>query len=170
MTVRRKITSTIGAATMTVAALGMTAGLAPASAAPAQTAGATLTIVDQNITGAGYNRVILYGVYPMQEPDAVGFITHLNDNGCGGMHYTVLGDDGNEQYLYDRNFPGTSESVEGFLRASSRGLEYRREFLVPATVLNEDKDGTDEVFVRARFVDGDCASRIQNTNVVKGNF
>lgn len=70
----------------------------------------------------------------------------------------------------DRNFPGTSESVEGFLRASNRGLEYRRGFLVPAAVLDEDKDGTDEVFVRARFVDGDCASRIQSTNVVKGNF
>jgi hypothetical protein len=71
--------------------------------------------------------VILYGVSPIQEPDAVGFITHLMDNGCGGMHYIVLGDDGKEQYLF-------------------------------------------EVFVRARFVDGDCVSRVQNTNVVKGNF
>jgi hypothetical protein len=42
--------------------------------------------------------------------------------------------------------------------------------VVPSTVLDEDKDGTDEVFVRARFVDGDCVSRVQNTNVVKGNF
>ena len=42
--------------------------------------------------------------------------------------------------------------------------------VVPASVLDEDKDGTDEVFVRARFVDGDCGQRVQNTNVVKGDF
>lgn len=33
-----------------------------------------------------------------------------------------------------------------------------------------DTDGGDEVSVRARFVDGDCGSRVQNTNVVKGSF
>ena len=41
---------------------------------------------------------------------------------------------------------------------------------MPSAVRDEDKDGTDEVFVRARFVEGDCNSRIQNTNMVKGNF
>lgn len=56
------------------------------------------------------------------------------------------------------------------MRATDRGLEYLQLFEVPASVLDEDKDGTDEVFVRARFVDGDCGSRIQNTNVVKGSF
>jgi hypothetical protein len=170
MNARKKIASLMGGAAVIAGVVGMTAGLAPAAAAPSQTPGATLSIVDQNITGPGKNRVLLYGVFPMQEPDAVGFITHLMDNGCGGMHYIVLGDDGKEQYLFDRNFPGTSEGIEGFLRASNRGLEYRREFVVPSTVLDEDKDGTDEVFVRARFVDGDCVSRVQNTNVVKGNF
>jgi len=34
-----------------------------------------------------------------------------------------------------------------------------KQFVVPASVLNEDKDGTDEVFFRARFVDRDCGSR-----------
>ena len=170
MNARKKIASVMGGAAVIAGVVGMTSGLAPAAAAPSQTPGATLSIVDQNITGPGKNRVILYGVFPMQEPDAVGFITHLMDNGCGGMHYIVWGDDGKEQYLFDRNFPGTSEGIEGFLRASNRGLEYRREFVVPSTVLDEDKDGTDEVFVRARFVDGDCVSRVQNTNVVKGNF
>ena len=142
MNARKKIASLMGGAAVIAGVVGMMAGLTPAAAVPSQTPGATLSIVDQNITGPGKNRVLLYGVFPMQEPDAGGFITHLMDNGCGGMHYIVLGDDGKEQYLFDRNFPGTSE----------------------------DKDGTDEVFVRARFVDGDCVSRVQNTNVVKGNF
>lgn len=86
------------------------------------------------------------------------------------MHYIVSGDDGNEQYLFDRNYPGVHDDIDGFVRATDRGLEYLQQFVVPASVRNEDNDGTDEVSVRPRFVDGDWGSRIQNTNVVKGNF
>jgi len=75
-----------------------------------------------------------------------------------------------QQYLFDRNYPGVHDDIDGFIRATDRGLEYLQQFVVPANVLNEDTDGTDEVFVRARFVDGDCGSRIQDTNVVKGDF
>lgn len=169
MNARKKFAGLMGGAAMIVAAFGMTAGLTPAAAAPSQSPGSQLTIVDQNITGAGFNRVIVQGVYPMQKPDAVGYLNNLSA-GCGGMHYIVWGDDGNEQYLFDRNYPGVHEDIDGFVRASDRGLEYLQQFTVPASVLDEDKDGTDEVFVRARFVDGDCGSRVQNTNVVKGNF
>ncbi len=115
--------------------------------------------------------MLLYGVFPMQEPDAVGL--HHPPHGQR-LWRDALHRPGSttakSSTLFDRNFPGTSEGIEGLLRASNRGLEYRREFVVPSTVLDEDKDGTDEVFVRARFVDGDCVSRVQNTNVVKGNF
>jgi hypothetical protein len=166
---RKKIATLIGGAATVAAVVGMTAGLTPATAAPSQSPGSMLTIVDQNITGAGYNRVIVQGVYPMQKPDAVGYLNNLTA-GCGGMHYIVWGDDGNEQYLFDRNYPGVHEDIDGFVRASDRGLEYLQQFVVPSSVLDEDKDGTDEVFVRARFVDGDCGSRVQNTNVVTGNF
>ena len=157
-----------GAATV-AAVIGMTGGPAVAAAAPSQSPGTMLTIVDQNITGAGYNRVIVQGVYPMQKPDAAGYLNNLSA-GCGGMHYIVWGDDGGEQYLFDRNYPGAHNDIDGFVRATDRGLEYQQQFVVPASVLNEDADGTDEVFVRARFVDGDCGQRVQNTNVVKGNF
>ena len=51
MTARKKIGSFMGGAAMIAAAVGMTAGLAPASAAPSQSPGSMLTIVDQNITG-----------------------------------------------------------------------------------------------------------------------
>ena len=169
MNTRKRISSLFGGAAITAGAAAMTAGPMPASAAPSQSPGSTLSIVDQNITGAGKNRVIVYGVYPMQKPDAVGYLNNLSA-GCGGMHYIVWGDDGSEQYLFDRNYPGVHDDIDGFIRATDRGLEYLQQFVVPASVLNEDTDGTDEVFVRARFVDGDCGSRIQNTNVVKGDF
>jgi len=168
MSTRKTITTLVGGVAMVATVFGMTTGLAPASAAPSQSPGSTLNIVDQNFTGPGKNRVIVYGVYPMQKPDAVGYLNNLT--ACGGMHYIVWGDDGNEQYLFDRNYPGVHDDVDGFVRATDRGLEYLQQFVVPASVLDEDKDGTDEVFVRARFVDGDCGSRIQNTNVVMGNF
>jgi hypothetical protein len=169
MNASKKITSLIGAVAACAAVIGMTAGLAPASAAPSQSPGTMLTIVDQNVTGAGYNRVIVQGTYPMEKPDAVGYLNNLSA-GCGGMHYILWGDDGNEQYLFDRNFHGVHDDVDGFIRATDRGLEYWQQFVVPASVLNEDNDGTDEVFARARFVDGDCGSRVHNTNVVKGDF
>ena len=168
---RGKAIARLGATLSIAAAIGVAAPLATtASAAPARTPGATLTIVDQNITGAGKNRIIIQGLYPMTRADAVGFVTHINDRGCGGMHYIVLGDDGREQYLYDRNFPGTSVGTEGFLRASDRGLEYLREFVVPSSVLNQDRDGGEEVCSRAGLANGDCRARVQTTNVVVGRF
>lgn len=165
MTTKRDVFA-CAAAAVAAAALSV----APASAAPAPTPNTQLSIVSDIVNPTHY-RVILNGVYPMQQADAVGFLTHINEGGCGTMHYTVLGDDGNEQYLFDRNFPGAQSDHEGYLRASAAGLEYRREFLVPKGVLNEDPEpgtgGVDEVFVRARFVDADCVSRVQHTPVLK---
>lgn len=169
MNARNMIGSVLAGAAMITAVVGLTAAMAPASAAPSPSPGSRLTIVDQAFTAPGYNRVIVQGIYPMEKPDAVGFLNNLTA-GCGGMHYIVWGDDGNEQYLFDTSYRGARDDVDGFVRAGDRGLEYLQQFNVPASVLNEDKDGTDEVFVRARFIDGGCGSRVQNTNVVKGNF
>lgn len=54
----------------------------------------------------------------MQTPDAVGYLNNLTA-GCGGMHYIVWGDDGNEQYLFDRNYPGVHNDIDGFVTANS---------------------------------------------------
>jgi hypothetical protein len=169
MNARKKIPSVLGGAATLAAVVGRTAGRTPASAAPSPSPGSNLTIVDQNITGAGFNRVIVRASIRCRSRTRSVYLNNLSA-GCGGMRYIVWGDDGNEQYLFDRNYPGVHNDIDGFIRASDRGLEYLQQFVVPASVLNEDKDGTDEVFVRARFVDGDCGSRVQNANVVKGEF
>lgn len=169
MSKHKTITTLMGGAALVATVAGITAGMAPASAAPSQSPNSRLTIVDQNVTGAGFNRVIVQGWFPMEKPDAVGFLNNLSA-GCGGIHYILWGDDGNEQYLFDRNYPGVHDDIDGYIRATDRGLEYQQQFVVPASVVDEDADGTDEVFARARFVDGDCGSRVQNTNVVKGDF
>jgi hypothetical protein len=51
MNARKKIASLMGGAAVIAGVVGMTAGLTPAAAVPSQTPGATLSIVDQNITG-----------------------------------------------------------------------------------------------------------------------
>src|SRR5258705_12299735 len=98
MNARRKITSLLGGAATIAAVVGMTAGLTPASAAPSQSPGSNLTIVDQNITGAGYNRVIVQGVYPMQKPDAVGYLNNLTA-GCGGRRCLSSGHCGDKHSI-----------------------------------------------------------------------
>jgi hypothetical protein len=64
--------------------------------------------------GSPHIRLIISGVHPMQEPGAVGYITHLGEGSCGGMLYTVFADEnGTEKYKFDRNFPGTFKGPEG---------------------------------------------------------
>jgi hypothetical protein len=154
---------------MIAGVVGMTAGMAPASAAPKQSPGATLSIVN-DIVDPAYIRLIISGVHPMEAPDAVGYVTHLGERSCSGMIYSVYADDGTQKILYDRHFPGTSKGVEGDLWASRRGLEYRRELALPKGFLNKNPDGTDRIYVRAIFSDGDCGQRIHFTNVAEGYF
>jgi hypothetical protein len=168
MNARKKVASAMGYAAM-VAATGLSIGLAPASAAPEQSPGSLLYIYQDPVNDGNY-RMSIKGVYPMQQADAVGFITHISEKGCGGMHYLIYGDDGDPQYIYDRNFPGAQVDKEGYLRATPQGLEYLREIVLRKSFLNEDNNGVDEIYARVRFVDGDCVSRNQVTHPVHGDF
>lgn len=169
MNTRNKIGSALAGAAMMTTVVGLTAGTAPASAAPKQTPGATLSVVT-DIVNPAYNRLIFSGVYPMEEPDAVGYLTHLGEASYSGMVYSVYADDGSYRFLDERTFPGTSKGPEGDLWASRRGLEYRRELLYPKGFLNKNLDGIDRVYVRAIFTDADGGQRIQFTNVAEGYF
>lgn len=161
--------SLTGGAAVVLTIVGLTAGMAPASAAPKQTSGATLSVVT-DIVNPAYNRLIFSGVYPMEEYDAAGYVTHVGESSFGGMSYSVYADDGTQKYLDDRHFPGTSKGPEGDLWASRRGLEYRRELLYPKGFLNKNLDGVDRIYVRAVFTDADGGQRIQFTNVAEGHF
>lgn len=168
MNTRNKIGSVLASAAM-ITTVGLTAGLSPASAAPKPSPGATLSIVD-DIVDPAYVRLIISGVHPMEEPDAVGYLVHLNEGKYAGMNYAVYADDGSSKILNDRTFPGTSKSAEGDLWASRRGLEYRRELVYPKGFLNKNLDGIDRVYVRAIFTDADGGQRIHHTNVAEGYF
>jgi len=168
MNTRNKIGSVLASAAM-ITTVGLTAGISPASAAPKQSPGATLSIVN-DIVDPAYIRLIISVVHTMLKTDAVGYLTHLGENPYGGMNYAVYADDGSYKILNDRTFPGTSKSPEGDLWASRRGLEYRRELVYPKGFLNKNLDGVDRIYVRAIFIDADGGQRIHHTNVAEGYF
>ena len=77
-------------------------GTGTAVAAPAQTDGAMLYIC-QDIGNPSSYRITVKGAYPMQQPDAAGYLIHMNDG----------------------NHPGGS-GPGGFLRRSGLFAESRR--------------------------------------------
>jgi hypothetical protein len=174
MNARNKIASLMGGAAMFASVVGMTVGPAPAAAAPRQD-GATLDIAP-NPNSPGNYVLFVHGVYPMEQPDAQGYINNINTGQCGekghaGISFGILGDDGTAQQIDARQFPGARIDNEGSLRASARGLEYSRSLPIQHYYLDEDRGSdVDEIYVRVYFVDADCGRREQVPQVVSRRF
>jgi hypothetical protein len=173
--------SLIGAASVIAGAVGLTAGVAPAAASPAQS-GATLYVNEDAANHNNY-RLAIKGVFPMLQADAVGYLVHVNDGnypggpGQGGMSYLLQGDDGNgfpgDKNLSSHFFPGTQTGGEGYLRAGPEGIEYLREISVPKNKLDEDTgpiNEEDEIYAVATFRDGDGGGRIQYSQKIVRYF
>jgi hypothetical protein len=158
-------------------AVGLTAGVA--TAAPSQTDGAMLYIC-QDVGNPSSYRITVKGVYPMQQPDAAGYLVHMNDgNHPGGLRVQLKADNpgNNSDYdIADGFYPTTQTTSEGYLQAGPGGLEYRREMVVPRPNFNEDykqpgsDDDVDEVYAVATFRDGDGGERPAVTQVITRNF
>jgi hypothetical protein len=163
------IGSMLAGAAMITTVVGLTAGLAPSAAAPKRD-GATLDIVQDSSNNGNYVLVV-NGAYPMEQPDAQGYINNINTGSCGergysGLTYSILGDDGNRQNIAVRQYPG-----QGHLSATPRGLEYSRAIPIQKGFLDEDRGGdVDEIYVEVYFVDADCGHRTQYTQVVSRRF
>ncbi|WP_006242023.1 hypothetical protein [Mycolicibacterium tusciae] len=164
------------AAAAALATIGPTAGLAPASAAPTQTPGTTL-VVYQDPDNAGYSRLAVKGMFPMNEYDAHGFINNLETGAYpGGIDYGLHGDDpdSNDRLLGNMYaYRGAAPRSTGYLTAESDGIHFFQIISVPKSLLNEDDgvfDDTDEVYVVAEFVDGDGGKRSAYSNPVSGTF
>jgi hypothetical protein len=174
MNTRNKIASLLGGAAMVASVAGMTAELAPAAAAPRQD-GATLAFT-ANPNSPGNYLLVVNGAFPMEQPDAQGYINNINTGQCGerghaGMSFGILGDDGHPQQIDARQFPGARIDSEGSLRAGARGLEYSRTLPIQHYYLDEDRGSeVDEIYVRVYFVDADCGRREQVTQVVTHRF
>lgn len=165
---------TSGAAAVATA-FGLLTGPAPALAAPGQT-GATLHIIQDPQNQGNYLLAIL-GRFPMPQADAVGFLNNINNGDCqGGMNYYVFGDDGGREdarYIHFKPVLGAHNNPDGYLKASSQGLEYRTQILLRKSLLNEDSgvlDDNDEIYAQAHFKDSDCKIRIQTSQVITGLF
>jgi hypothetical protein len=90
------------------------------------------------------------------------------------MDYVIYADDPCENdgmIGSPRGYIGAPGPAGGYLRVTPSGLQFYREIYVPTDQLNED-DGTDEVYVRVRFVPGDGAggNLRANTTAISGQF
>jgi hypothetical protein len=174
MNTRKKIGTWLGGAAMLASVVGMTVGLAPAAAAPKQD-GAWLAFT-ANPNSPGNYLLVVNGVFPMEQPDAQGYINNINTGRCGedgyaGMSFGIYGDDGNSQTIDSRQFPGARVDNEGRLTATPRGLEYSRILPIQHYYLDEDRGGdVDEIYVQATFLDADCGTRTQTSQVVSHRF
>jgi hypothetical protein len=171
MNARKNIASLIGSAAVMAAAVGLTAGLTPASAAPAPSPGVNLWVFEDPANRANY-RVTFRGVFPMDEYSAHGYINHLNDGERPGyVVYELIGDDGHETWITPAHrIDGNGPRDGGYLRAESDGIHFMQEISIPKDHLNEDRDGVDEVYGEVAFVDADGGARFAVTNVATGSF
>jgi hypothetical protein len=174
MSATKNIASLIGGAAVAAAAIGLTAGLTPAAAAPAQN-GANLAIAQDPANPANL-LVAVFGTFPMNGYDAHGFINNLNNGYApGGMRFELYGDDngeGDRTVTLNRWFAG-ADTKSGGLYATDTGIHYRRDYVVPKSDLNEDDafyNDIDEVYAKATFVDCCWGNRSQYSNVVVGQF
>ena len=186
----RMITRVGRAAVLAATTLGLAAGTAaPATAATpaaataatasaASSAAATGMWVNLHISalGGGQYRLFVDGVIPMTHYDAQGFLNNLGSR--GGMQYWIMGWDGlsgghqrGTTYYSGPSMPATHAG--GWLYAGMEGIHFHREFQVPGSVLNEDTgwfNYDDEIYIQARFVDGDGDVRQAPSNIVQAYF
>jgi hypothetical protein len=174
MSPTNNIASLIGGVAVAAAVIGLTAGLAPAAAAPTQN-GAHLAIAQDPANPANL-LVAVFGTFPMNGYDAHGFINNLNTGSVpGGMRFEIYGDDpgeGDRTVTLNRWFAG-ADTKSGGLYATDTGIHYRRDYVVPKSDFNEDHgafDDTDEIYARATFVDGGGGNRRQYSNAVVGQY
>lgn len=171
MSTRTTLASMLSCAAVIVAVFGAVAGMAPVSAAPAPS-GANLHMIQDPANQGNYLLAIL-GRFPMTQADAVGFLNNINNGNCeGGMFYHIRGDDegNNDPYVVTKRFLGAHDDDQGYLKATSQGLEYRRQIPLRKNFLDEDRDGVDEIYAQASFLDSDCEIRLQTSQVLTGNF
>ncbi|MGV0643316.1 hypothetical protein ABQE44_07910 [Mycolicibacterium sp. XJ2546] len=175
MNARKALAWLMNGAAVVVTAAGVVAGATPASAAPGQS-GATLHIIQDPQNQGNYLLAIL-GRFPMPQADAVGFLNNLNNGDCqGGMNYYVFGDDDGDEgarYIHFKPVLGAHNNPDGYLKASSQGLEYRTQIQLRKSFLNEDSgvfDDNDEIYAQAHFKDSDCKIRIQTSQVITRLF
>jgi hypothetical protein len=175
----KNIGSMIGSAAVVAAIVGLTAGLAPASAAPQQSPGVTLTIKGDP-ANPGNSILRIEGTFPMSEGDSHDRVNNMTPG--GGMDYIVHADDPGDDRDYPIGMPhgyiGMPGPDGGFMTASPFGIRFLREISVPKGELDEDfcfssgcGDDTDEVYVKVRFVQGNGAGDLAAyTNAISGKF
>ncbi len=117
-----------------------------------------------------YYWVAVDGHIPMSQWDAQGYINNgatveLRLYGADLGRWPDYHDLMYGPYFWGGGWGGGS----GQLWADADGIHFFRTVLLPCNYLNEDGD-FDELFVNAKFIDGDGASSNVNTNEIQGYY
>ena len=167
----KNIGSKVGATTAVMVALGLAAGVGPAQAAPPQSPGVHLSSVVVDPANPANYVLKIQGTFPMSEGDAHDRVNHLGPG--GGMDYIDYADDPGENDPMigsPHGYIGMPGPPGGWMTASPFGIRFLREISVPRSQLDED-DGTDEIYVRVRFVQGNGAGDLRaNTGPYSWDF
>ncbi len=162
--------SLIGGAAIVTATAGLTAGIAPASAAPQHSPNTTLGVTVDPANSANYILTIR-GLFPMSEGSAYDRLNHMSPG--GGMDFVIYADDpgeGDTMIGSPHGYIGAPGPPGGAVLATPNGIAYLRTISVPKSALNED-DGTDEIYASARLVQGGGAGDLRAYTVpVSGDF
>jgi hypothetical protein len=150
MTPLTNIPSRIGGVVLFAAAVGTTAGLAPASAAPAPS-GAALTV--EQVPNSERWLVQVQGTFPMGEYEAHGFVNNINSGKALGGTLLQLYGDSNGDLRHERFYPGAGREPKGYLFAAAEGVRYRRVITLPKNILNEGNFHVDYIYARVKFID-----------------
>jgi hypothetical protein len=137
---------------------------------PVQAAGWSATLSVLRYNPYNYYWLAVEGLIPMSQWDAQGYI-----NNGATMELRLWGADwpDGDDFLYGPYFwGGGSGGGSGQMWADAAGLHFFRTVLLPGSTLNEDSGprSQDEIYVDAKFIDGDGASSHAHTNEVDGYF
>jgi hypothetical protein len=152
-------------------AFGLTVAAVPADAAPQQS-GAQLYFY-RDPGNPNFTQFTIEGTFAMQQPDAQGYLNNIaTGREIGGMEYVVYGDDeGDRDPVLQRVFAQGTAGIPGYtIDARPNGLHHMLDVTIPNGPLNEDRDGQDELYVRATFIDADGGRRSQVTNMITANY
>lgn len=117
-------------------------------------------------SNTGKHWVGVSGLIPMNQADAQGYI-----NNGARMELRLWGADwpDGDDFRKGPYFTANEGGGPGQLWASPEGLRFSHWVVVYGGVLNEDVQSGDELYVHAKFIDGDGV-RQKNTNEVHGNY
>lgn len=157
----------MAAATAVAAGLTFGLGAVPAQAGPSMSTNLEIRPYPYYGSNTGKYWVTTWGLIPMNQYDAQGYI-----NNGARMELRLWGADwpDGDDFLKGPYFTANEGGGPGQMWADWDGLHFSHSVIVSRSVLNEDSNSGDEIYVNAKFIDGGGGVRQKNSGEVHGSY